>query len=443
MRLNLGWAAVVALALTFVGPSSAGSRNEMLEDRDTLRPNERTASVYHAYEFAPIADTPPPNGFCPFYISHYGRHGSRRLSGSAVADVIGALEKAYKRNVLTETGHSLLHDMRKIEAVHCDMAGQLTERGAWEHRRLARRMADRFPEVFSRPRRVHCRSSVSPRVLTSQANFTITLKDVAPQLEFDFATGERHHKIINPLHWARMDRPEIAKRTEKLSGALAQDWIDPKPLVGRIFATGDEPKNPLKFARALFECASICQCCRFELGGLDIYRFFEAGEIEALSRSMSANHYMGMGNSEEFGDFVSASEAKLARDMAVRAEAAIADDRIAADLRFGHDSGLWPLAGFLGLEGPGNRVKAAESPSACPSWKWLPMAANFQMILYRNAQGEILVKFLWNEREMRVRGVNPVSAPYYRWSEIGPRMQEAFLPGDKSNKDRKDERQSK
>ena len=61
---------------------------------------------------------------------------------------------------------------------------------------------------------------------------------------------------------------------------------------------------------------------------------------------------MTMGNSEEFGEFVSASEAKLGRDMAARAEAAIADDRIAADLRFGHDSGLWPLAGFLGLEGP-------------------------------------------------------------------------------------------
>ena len=97
-----------------------------------------------------------------------------------------------------------------------------------------------------------------------------------------------------------------------------------------------------------------------------------------------------------------------------------------ADLRFGHDSGLWPLAGFLDLEGPGDRVKAADAPSACPSWKWLPMAANFQMILYRNAQGEILVKFLWNEREMRVRGVTPVSGPYYKWSDIRPRMVDAI-----------------
>ncbi len=421
MKLKMVLAAFAALALAC--STVADWHGEMPEELVALRPNERTASVYHSYEFEPIADTPPPDGFRPFYISHYGRHGSRNLTGSAVSDVMGALEKANKRNALTKTGRSLLADMRKIAAVHDEMNGQLTERGAWEHQRLARRMAERFPEVFSRRRRVHCRSSVSPRVLIRQANFTMALKDAAPQLEFDFATGERHHKVINPLHWARMDKPDVATRSEKIAESFAKDGIDPKPLVERIFTAGNPPKKPIKFAQALFECASICQCCRCELDGLDIYRFLEAGEIKALSRSMSARHYLVMANSEEFGEFVSASEAKLGRDIAARAEAAIADGRIAADLRFGHDSGLWPLAGFMEFEGPGDRVKFADSPSNCPSWKWLPMAANFQMILYRNAKGEVLVKFLWNEREMRVRGVTPVSGPYYKWSDIRPRME--------------------
>ncbi len=421
MKLKMVLAAFAALALAC--STVADWHGEMPEKLVALRPNERTASVYHSYEFEPIADTPPPDGFRPFYISHYGRHGSRNLTGSAVSDVMGALEKANRRNALTKTGRSLLADMRKIAAVHDEMNGQLTERGAWEHQRLARRMAERFPEVFSRRRRVHCRSSVSPRVLISQANFTMALKDAAPQLEFDFATGERHHKVVNPLHWARMDKPDVATRSEKIAESFAKDGIDPKPLVERIFTAGNPPKKPIKFAQALFECASICQCCRCELDGLDIYRFLEAGEIKALSRSMSARHYLVMANSEEFGEFVSASEAKLGRDIAARAEAAIADGRIAADLRFGHDSGLWPLAGFMEFEGPGDRVKFADSPSTCPSWKWLPMAANFQMILYRNAKGEVLVKFLWNEREMRVRGVTPVSGPYYKWSDIRPRME--------------------
>lgn len=54
-------------------------------DRDRLE-LERTASIFHSYEFAPVEDTPPPDGFKPFYISHYGRHGSWRLTGDARRD---------------------------------------------------------------------------------------------------------------------------------------------------------------------------------------------------------------------------------------------------------------------------------------------------------------------------------------------------------------------
>ena len=34
---------------------------------------------------------------------------------------------------------------------------------------------------------------------------------------------------------------------------------------------------------------------------------------------------------------------------------------IAADIRFGHDVGLWPFAGFLGLVGPGDSCPLAEA----------------------------------------------------------------------------------
>ena len=38
---------------------------------------QRAGFNTHSYEFLPIKDTPAPGGFKPFYISHYGRHGSR------------------------------------------------------------------------------------------------------------------------------------------------------------------------------------------------------------------------------------------------------------------------------------------------------------------------------------------------------------------------------
>lgn len=38
----------------------------------------RSVNLHHNYE-APskIVDTPAPKGYKPFYVSHYGRHGSR------------------------------------------------------------------------------------------------------------------------------------------------------------------------------------------------------------------------------------------------------------------------------------------------------------------------------------------------------------------------------
>ena len=56
---------------------------------------DRAAVNLHVYEFDPIVDTKPPKGYKPFYISHYGRHGTRSEgSGDSYLYVITRLEKA-------------------------------------------------------------------------------------------------------------------------------------------------------------------------------------------------------------------------------------------------------------------------------------------------------------------------------------------------------------
>ena len=391
------------------------------EQPDRVLEVERSASVYHSYEFSEIDDTPPPKGFKPFYVSHYGRHGSRRLTGTFVADTLASLEKAEAADGLTEAGKALLADVRRIADAHEDMSGQLTERGAQEHRTLARRMAARFPGVFVGARHVRCQSAIFHRVLISQANFTMALKDAAPAFTFDFITGDKYQKMLNGPHWAR-GTANVAEKIKAATDAYAKENIDPAPLVERIFRSASSPVDALKFARDIFAVASICQCLRCEIAGLDIYRYFTAEEIDALGRVLSCEHYADMANSVEFGDVPLDGSRKLARDFLERADEAIADDGIAADLRFGHDSGLWPLAGLIGLEGPGDRVPFADSSRDCPAWKWMPMASNLQMVFYRNAAGEVLVKVLYNEGEMRIRGLEPVPWPYYRWADLRARL---------------------
>ena len=40
------------------------------------------------------------------------------------------------------------------------------------------------------------------------------------------------------------------------------------------------------------------------------------------------------------------------------------------------------------------------------------------MIFYRGKDGDVLVKFLVNEKETLLRGLAPVSGPYYKWETV-------------------------
>ena len=46
------------------------------------------------------------------------------------------------------------------------------------------------------------------------------------------------------------------------------------------------------------------------------------------------------------------------------------------------------------------------------------MGSNLLMIFYRKRGAEPLVKIYYNEQETLVRGLEPASGPYYRWSEL-------------------------
>ena len=372
---------------------------------------ERTASVYHSYEFEEVADTPPPDGFKPFYISHYGRHGSRRLTGTFISDTIKALEA----NRLTPQGEELLDAVRCLARVHDGMIGELSLRGAGEHRTLARRMSARFPDVFKVGGKVRCQSSNIPRVLMSMVNFCTALKEAAPLADFEYVTGDRYFSLLRP---EPRDRDKWDGLLKSAVRCKAEREIDMDAMLSRFFVPPVNVEDRVIFIYNLFVCASDFQCMRQELGEMDIYHLFKPGELAAMSRCLEAYLYGDMANSEEFGGYIIPPTQVLWRDFVDRADSAIAGGHVSADLRFGHDSGLWPLAGLIGIEGPGDRVPIAEAADKCPGWKWMPMAANLQMVFYRDKSGEVLVKVLYNEQEMHIKGLSPIEWPYYRWQDV-------------------------
>lgn len=86
---------VVLLLLVLTGISAQTTRKEVYADLN------RAGGVYLAYQ------APAPEGYKPFYISHYGRHGSRYLLGDRdYRWVMDLLKSADSLDVLTPLGKS-------------------------------------------------------------------------------------------------------------------------------------------------------------------------------------------------------------------------------------------------------------------------------------------------------------------------------------------------
>ena len=85
--------------------------------------------------------TPAPDGKKPFYISHFGRHGSRYpTKPKDFSYVIETLKAAEDEHALTPLGSDVLQRVIKMEQEAYLREGELTSLGAQQHREIAERM---------------------------------------------------------------------------------------------------------------------------------------------------------------------------------------------------------------------------------------------------------------------------------------------------------------
>ena len=385
----------------------------------------RAVGLFHRYEFPELRDTPPPKGYRPFYISHYGRHGSRyQIDRKRSFQVVDTLESAKSAGVLTPKGEEILERLLPALKEHDGMWGMLSKLGAEEHQALAARMAKRFAPVFAGGGAVRCQSSTIQRCLASMANFSCALKGEWPDLSFSFATGDRYMQTV--LH-PYLKSDARGKWLREFDEKVVRDNVSPERLAALCLKDTPEARalvpDPYRFAFDLFVAACAFESLSRELGGATLDDVFSPEEWVSLGRARSCIHYAHMGNCAEFGHCASWSASDLARDIADRAEEAMERGGIRADLRFGHDSGLRPLAGFIGIEGAGDSAPGAESWKTSPTWRDMPMASNLQIILYGKPGCETLAKVLYNEREVGVRGLTAAAnAVFYRWEDLARRL---------------------
>ena len=158
----------------------------------------QTGGVYLAYPTPSGKLTKVPAGFEPFYISHYGRHGSRWLiNDTDFSGVLYILREAADKNALTETGKSALKRLEKIWTIAEGHNGDLTELGARQHQEIAQRMFNNFKKVFEDNAIVTAKSTVVPRCIISMANFTNRLTSNNPKLNISVESSDKYMAYLN------------------------------------------------------------------------------------------------------------------------------------------------------------------------------------------------------------------------------------------------------
>ena len=388
------------------------------ESKDYILENiERSAGFYHSYE-APQLSTSikAPKGYKPFYISHYSRHGSRwHASEKRYFGTLEFFEEADSLGVLTEVGKRFLSDLRVVAADADGRLGDLSPRGTREHKGIADRMYKAYPEVFHKNAVIDSRSSIYVRCVLSMCAFNESLKEHQPSLQI---TRESSKKAMRTLCHSNGDAG-YGRELTSLADSLRRAWIDTDKFMNRLFTNaGEHLKGKIRDEESLmydcFELAGIMQCCDYL--GKDLYYIFSQDEIYNLWKYLNAYAYSLFGPAIKYGDCHLNDAKVLLKDFIDRADEVISGkSNKAADLRFGHDANIIPLVSLMEVKTSAARVKVEDVTEEWNISIVSPMAANLQMIFFKNRKGDVKVRVLYNEEdaELPVEG-----APFYDWSVL-------------------------
>lgn len=385
---------------------------------------EKSGGVYYAYpaDFKP--QTKAPRGYKPFYISHYGRHGSRYL----IADrdtkwLVDLFDNARSQGALTTLGQDVCKRLHTVWTEAEGHGGDLTPLGVRQHRGIAGRMFLSFPDVFKGSgRHISARSTVVLRCAMSMVAFGDRLKELNPQLGISYEASEKYMSYLN------FHTEESNRFTDGKTGPWVEEYrkfeaahTQPDRLVKSLFSNDDfilKRVNPAELMWGLYWVASDAQNTENRVSFYDI---FEPQELFDLWQCINYRFYVGNANHADGHGIVVANARSLLRNIIDSADEAIKNDTTAATLRFGHDGNVIPLAAIMGIGGTDVSVsKPADVYKVWSDFKVVPMAANIQIVFFRKEKGpadDIIVKVLHNENEVHI----PVSTdmfPFYKWSDV-------------------------
>lgn len=395
----------------------------------------KSSGLDNIYDFDAQICTAAPKGYEAFYISHYGRHGSRYPYTATVATaLLDMLHEAEGKENLSEYGSGLMARLELFMEKAGNHIGELTDLGRQQQYRLAGEMAERYPQAFRKGAVVTAQASSSPRSILSMASFCTALARKCPSIRIDQFQGFAETQATapnmgrNPL---RIKGPGLGNPYRESPAEFMQRRFPEftETVLGKMFrdpyaALGDRDVQYLMdhIYMLIGGMNSLPDGVRMD--------FSDIATPETLARMWELDNY------QRFCEYIdyTASCCSVFKDIIERADArlALADHGRAegraegADLRFGHDHVLMSLLMIADIDSFGELPENPDELGHVFQTFRSPMAANLHFVFYRpkNGRGPILTGLSLNGQPARLSaldkelGISPDESAFYRWDDV-------------------------
>lgn len=405
--------------ICFVGVIFAQSTAEIIKQD----PNKAACSFY-VYDYKNVSEvTPAPQGYKPFYISQFARHGARYCT-SEYGRLFEWFSKAEQAGVLTPEGMKFYARYKSFYHKVKNCSGNLTGVGRAQHRAIAEHMYQRFPEVFAGPTHVEAVSTESPRVIMSMWSCLSQLVAFDTDLDINADASAKYASWLQP---SLSSNPYYMKgsftASDKAKKEVSDYYMKEVPcdeIAKKFFTSADVLETVLKitperFIGSLHGVVTGAQCLDEDQNYFD--GWFTEEQLYQMWKGQSAHYFLDVANYVGSGHSVLDYSHFTLEQIIESAEADMASGKTQLRLRFGHDSGIAPLISVLNLNGYGEATSSFEEglqvfPSYC-----VPMGASVQLVFFKNDANDVIVKVLLNEKEATLP-FDAVSKSYYRWSDF-------------------------
>jgi len=403
----------IGLLYPFMVLQAQTAREEIYDDL------HRSASNYYAYPEPDVKLTPAPKGYQPFYISTYARHGSRFLiDPTDYARPLAVLKEANKAGKLTDLGKQVLGIVDSITYLSKDRLGELTPLGARQHRDIAMRMFNNYPEIFAGNALIDARSTIVIRCILSMTAECLQLQALNPNLRFTNDASQYDMYYMNYKDKKLTDLHKLPDVTAA-KDSLDRKYVHPERLMKTLFNDAEYVAKKIKANKLMNDLFDLASNMQSHDVSLNLYPIFTKEECYDLWQCRNLLWYIRFGPSAITQSKMPYLEANLLENILNTTDTCIVKKENSATLRFGHETCLMPLAALLELGNSGKVIGNMDSVATIwRNYRIFPMASNIQFVFFRKqGTSDILVKTLLNEHEVSLP-VHTDVAPFYHWKDV-------------------------